>query len=121
MQIYSKRTGKVHQGIVISTLEYIPKEKGRKRRFQKNIGAFLEGGKSTLKVARILDKIGFFKGESEKDKNRVLNTLCTLFFFRKKLQQTQEKSVGELLGRKRTIKSSAFCRTFSTLPPYKKL
>ena len=41
---YSKRTGKTHQSLVISTLEYIPKEKGRKRRFQKNIGAFLEGG-----------------------------------------------------------------------------
>lgn len=69
MQIYSKRTGKLHQSLVISTLEYIPKDKGRKRRFQKNIGAFLEGGKSTLEVAKTLDKIGFFKGESEEEKN----------------------------------------------------
>lgn len=37
LQIYSKRTGKLHQSLVISTLEYIPKEKGGKRRFQKNI------------------------------------------------------------------------------------
>lgn len=121
MQIYSKRTGKLHQSLVISTLEYIPKDKGRKRRFQKNIGAFLEEGKSTLEVAKTLDKIGFFKGESEEEKNRVLNTLCTLFFSEKKSQQSQEKSVGAVLGRKRTIKSRAFCRTFSTLPPYKKL
>lgn len=113
-----KRTGKLYQSLVICTLEYIPKEKGRKRRFQKNIGAFLEGGKSTLEVAKTLDKIGFFKNKTEEEKNRVLNTLCTLFF---KIQQTQEKSVGEVLGRKRTIKSRAFCSTFSTLPPYKKL
>lgn len=118
LQIYSKRTGKTHQSLVISTLEYIPKEKGRKRRFQKNIGAFLEGGKSTLEVAKTLDKIGFFKETTEEEKNRVLNTLCTLFFSEKKVQQTQEKSVGEVLGRKRTIKSRAFCRTFSTLLPY---
>lgn len=121
MQIYSKRTGKTHQSLVICTLEYIPKDKkdkGRKRRFQKNIGAFLEEGNSTLEVAKTLDKIGFFKNKTEEEKNRVLNTLCTLFF---KIQQTQEKSVGEALGRKRTIKSRAFCRTFSTPPPYKKL
>jgi hypothetical protein len=60
-----------------------------------------------------LNKIEFFKEKSEKDKNRVLNTLCTLFFFRKKSQKTQEKSLREDLGGKRTIKSSAFCRTFS--------
>lgn len=64
-----KRTGKLHQSLVIATLEYIPKEKGRKRRFQKNIGAFLEEGKSTLKVVKTLDKIGFFKGKSEEEKN----------------------------------------------------
>lgn len=121
MRIYSKRTGKLHQSLVICTLEYIPKEKGRKRRFQKNIEAFLEGGKSTLEVAKTLDKIGFFKETTEEEKNRVLNTLCTLFFSEKKVQQTQEKSVGAVLGRKRTKKSRAFCRTFSTLPPYKKL
>lgn len=115
LQIYSKRTGKLHQSLVISTLEYIPKEKGRKRRFQKNIGAFLEGGKSNLEIAKTLDKIGFFKEKTEEEKNRVLNTLCTLFL---KSQQSQEKSVGEPLGRKRTIKSKAFCSTFSTLPPY---
>lgn len=103
LQIYSKRTGKVHQSLVISTLEYIPKDKGRKRRFQKNIGAFLEGGKSTLEVAKTLDKIGFFKETTEEEK---------------KVQQTQEKSVGAVLGRKRTKKSRAFCRTFSTLLPY---
>lgn len=116
MQIYSKRTGKLHQSVDITRLEYIPKDKGRKRRFQKNIGAFLEGGKSTLEVAKTLDKIGFFKEKTEEEKNRVLNTLCTLFF---KSQQNQEKSVGEVLGRKRTIKSRAFCSTFSTLPPIK--
>lgn len=122
MQIYSKRTGKTHQSLVIATLEYIPKEKGGKRRFQKNIGAFLEGGKSTLEVAKTLDKIGFFKETTEEDKNRVLNTLCTLFFSEKKSQQSQEKSVGEVLGGKRTIKSNLFCRTFSAkIPPYKKL
>ena len=118
MRIYSKRTGKLHQSLVISTLEYIPKEKGRKRRFQKNIGAFLEEGNSTLEVAKTLDKIGFFKEKTEEEKNRVLNTLCTLFFSEKKSQQSQEKSVGAVLGRKRTKKSRAFCRTFSTLPPY---
>ena len=119
LQIYSKRTGKLHQSLVISTLEYIPKEKGGKRRFQKNIGAFLEGGKSTLEVAKTLDKIGFFKNKTEEEKNRVLNTLCTLFF---KVQQTQEKSVGEVLNGKRTIKSRLFCSTFSAkIPPYKKL
>lgn len=31
LQIYSKRTGKLHQSLVISTLEYIPKEKDGKR------------------------------------------------------------------------------------------
>lgn len=103
MQIYSKRTGKLHQSLVICTLEYIPKEKSGKRRFQKNIGAFLEGGKSTLEVAKTLDKIGFFKGESEEEK---------------KVQQSQEKSVGEDLGGKRTKKSRAFCSTFSAkIPP----
>lgn len=117
LQIYSKRTGKTHQSLVISTLEYIPKEKNGKRRFQKNIGAFLEEGKSTLEVAKTLDKIGFFKETTEEEKNRVLNTLCTLFF---KVQQTQEKSVGEVLNGKRTIKSTLFCRTFSVrTPPYK--
>ena len=124
MQIYSKRTGKTHQSLVICTLEYIPKDKkdkGRKRRFQKNIGAFLEEGKSTLEVAKTLDKIGFFKGESEEEKNRVLNTLCTLFFSEKKSQQSQEKSVGAVLGRKRSTKSPTFFCTFSTPPPYKKL
>ena len=120
LQIYSKRTGKLHQSLVISTLEYIPKEKGGKRRFQKNIGAFLEGGKSTLEVAKTLDKIGFFKETTEEEKNRVLNTLCTLFFSEKKVQQTQKKSVGAVLGGKRTIKSNLFCRTFSAkIPPYK--
>jgi hypothetical protein len=121
LRIYSKRTGKLHQSLVISTLEYIPKDKGRKRRFQKNIGAFLEEGNSTLEVAKTLDKIGFFKEKTEEEKNRVLNTLCTLFFSEKKSQQSQEKSLGAVLGRKRTKKSRAFCRTFSTLPPYKKL
>lgn len=106
MRIYSKRTGKLHQSLVIATLEYIPKEKGRKRRFQKNIGAFLEEGNSTLEIAKTLDKINFFKEKTEEEK---------------KVQQSQEKSVGAVLGRKRTKKSSAFCRTFSTLPPYKKL
>ena len=60
LQTYSKRTGNLHQSLVISTLEYIPKEKGGKRRFQKNIGAFLEEGNSTLEVAKTFDKIGFF-------------------------------------------------------------
>ena len=69
MRIYSKRTGKVHQSLVISTLEYIPKEKNGKRRFQKNIGAFLEEGNSTLEVAKTLDKIGFFKEKTEEEKN----------------------------------------------------
>lgn len=82
MQIYSKRTGKLHQSLVISTLEYIPKEKGRKRRFQKNIGAFLEEGKSPLEVAKTLDKIGFFK---EKFLKRKLKK-------KKKSQQSQEKT-----------------------------
>ena len=121
MRIYSKRTGKLHQSLVISTLEYIPKQKGRKRRLQKNIEAFLEGGKSTLEVAKTLDKIGFFKETTEEEENRVQRVFSTLFFSEKKVQQTQEKSVGAVLGRKRTIKSRAFCRTFSTLPPYKKL
>ena len=118
LQIYSKRTGKVHQSLVISTLEYIPKDKGRKRRFQKNIGAFLEGGKSTLEVAKTLDKIGFFKEGNLEPKNIRKIPLFPIFFSEKKIQQSQEKSVGEVLGRKRTIKSRAFCRTFSTLPPY---
>ena len=122
LQIYSKRTGKLHQSLVISTLEYIPKEKGGKRRLQKNIGTFLEGGKSTLEVAKTLDKIGFFKNKTEEEKNRVLNTLCTLFFSEKKIPQSQEKSVGAVLGGKRTIKSRLFCSTFSAkIPPYKKL
>jgi hypothetical protein len=117
LQIYSKRTRKTHQSLVIATLEYIPKEKDGKRRFQKNIGAFLEEGKSTLEVAQTLDKIGFFKNKTEEEKNRVLNTLCTLFF---KIQQTQEKSVLEVLNGKRTIKSTPFCSTFSVkTPPYK--
>lgn len=115
LQIYSKRTGKLHQSLVISTLEYIPKEKGRKRRFQKNIGAFLEEGKSTLEVAKTLDKIGFFKEGNVEPKNIRKIPLFPIFF---KIQQSQEKSVGEVLGRKRTIKSRAFCSTFSTLPPY---
>jgi hypothetical protein len=119
LQIYSKRTGKLHQSLVICTLEYIPKEKGGKRRFQKNIGAFLEGGKSTLEVAKTLDKIGFFKDENKKVKNRVQNTLGTLFFSENKLPQSQEKSVGAVLGGKRTIKSSAFCSTFSAKTPHK--
>lgn len=121
MRIYSKRTGKLHQSLVISTLEYIPKQKGRKRRLQKNIGAFLEGGKSTLEVAKTLDKIGFFKEKDLDPKNIRKIPLFPIFFSEKKIQQSQEKSVGEVLGRKRTIKSRAFCRTFSTLPPYKKL
>lgn len=91
MRIYSKRTGKLHQSLVISTLEYIPKEKGGKRRFQKNIGAFLEEGKSTLEVAKTLDKIGFFKEKTEEEKNRVLNTLCTLFFSEKQNTTNSEK------------------------------
>lgn len=123
MQIYSKRTGKTHQSLVIATLEYIPKEKGGKRRFQKNIGAFLEGGKSTLEIAKTLDKIGFFKEKTEEEKNRVLNTLCTLFFSEKQNTTNSEKiGRGEDLGGKRTIKSKAFCSTFSAkIPPYKKL
>lgn len=124
MQIYSKRTGKTHQSLVICTLEYIPKDKkdkGRKRRFQKNIGAFLEEGNSTLEVAKTLDKIGFFKEGNLKPKNIRKTTLFRTFFSEKKVQQSQEKSVGAVLGRKRTKKSRAFCRTFSTPPPYKKL
>jgi hypothetical protein len=120
LQIYSKRTGKLHQSLVISTLEYIPKEKDGKRRFQKNIGAFLEGGKSTLEVAKTLDKIGFFKNKTEEEKNRVPRVFCTLFFSENELPQSQEKSVGEVLDGKRTIKSRAFCRTFSAkIPPIK--
>lgn len=49
-------------------VEYISKQKGGKRRFQKNIEAFLEGGKSTLEVAKTLDKIGFFKEKTEEEK-----------------------------------------------------
>lgn len=113
MQIYSKRTGTLHQSLVICTLEYIPKEKGGKRRFQKNIGAFLEGGKSTLEVAKTLDKIGFFKEGNLKPKNIRKTTLFRTFFSEKKVQQSQEKSVVAVLGGKRTKKSSAFCRTFS--------
>jgi hypothetical protein len=45
LRIYSKRTGKTHQSLVISTLEYIPKEKGGKRQFQKNMREFLKGVK----------------------------------------------------------------------------
>lgn len=120
-----KRTGKLHQSLVISTLEYIPKDKGRKRRFQKNIGAFLEEGKSTLEVAKTLDKIGFFKEGNVEPKNIRKNYLFRTFFSEKKSQQSQEKSLGAVLGRKRTKKSRAFCRTFSTPPlyddPYKKL
>ena len=111
---YSKRTGNLHQSLVISTLEYIPKEKGGKRRFQKNIGAFLEEGNSTLEVAKTLDKIGFFKEKTEEEKNRVLNTLCTLFFSEKKITTKPGKiGRGEDLGGKRTKKSRAFCSTFS--------
>lgn len=122
LQIYSKRTGKLHQSLVISTLEYIPKEKNGKRRFQKNIGAFLEGGKSTLEVAKTLDKIGFFKEGNLEPKNIRKTTLFRTFFSEKKVQQTQEKSVGDILNGKRTIKSTLFCRTFSVkTPPYKKL
>ena len=119
LQIYSKRTGKLHQSLVISTLEYIPKEKGGKRRFQKNIGAFLEGGKSTLEVAKTLDKIGFFKGKDLDQKNIRKIPLFPIFFSEKKVQQTQEKSVGEVLGGKRTIKSNLFCRTFSAKTSHK--
>ena len=119
LQIYSKRTGKVHQSLVISTLEYIPKEKGRKRRFQKNIEAFLEGGKNTLEVAKTLDKIGFFKEGNVEPKNIRKIPLFPIFFSKKELQQTQEKSVGDVLGRKRTIKSNLFCRTFSVKTPHK--
>ena len=115
---YSKRTGKLHQSLVISTLEYIPKEKGRKRRFQKNIGVFLEEGNSTLEVAKTLDKIGFFKEGNVEPKNIRKNYLFRTFFSEKKSQQSQEKSLGAVLGRKRTKKSRAFCRTFSTPPPY---
>ena len=113
MQIYSKRTGKPHQSLVISTLEYILKEKRRKTSISKKYEGVFKRGKSTLKVAKTLNKIEFFKEKSEKDKNRVLNTLCTLFFFRKKSQETQEKSLRENLGGKRTIKSNLFCSTFS--------
>lgn len=120
MQIYSKRTGKLHQSLVISTLEYIPKDKGRKRRFQKNIGAFLEGGKSTLEVAKTLDKIGFFKEKDLDQKNIRKIPLFPIFFSKKELQQSQEKSVGDVLDGKRTIKSTLFCSTFSVkTPPYK--
>ena len=42
---YSKRTGKLHQSLVISTLEYISKKKGGKRQFQKNMREFLKGAK----------------------------------------------------------------------------
>lgn len=121
MRIYSKRTGKLHQSLVISTLEYIPKEKNGKRRFQKNIEAFLEGGKSTLEVTKTLDKIGFFKEGNIEPKNIRKNPLFPIFFSENEVQQTQEKSVGEVLDGKRTIKSNLFCRTFSALPPYKKL
>ena len=120
LQIYSKRTGKLHQSLVISTLEYIPKEKGGKRRFQKNIRAFLEEGESTLEVAKTLDKIGFFKEGNLEPKNIQKTTLFRTFFSEKKVQQTQEKSVVDVLGRKRTIKSTLFCSTFSAkIPPYK--
>ena len=91
MQIYSKRTGKTHQSLVISTLEYIPKEKGRKRRFQKNIEAFLEGGKSPLEVAKTLDKIGFFKEGNVEPKNIRKNYLFRTFFSEKKVQKRKEK------------------------------
>ena len=101
LQTYSKRTGKTHQSLVISTLEYIPKEKGGKRRFQKNIGAFLEEGNSTLEVAKTLDKIGFFKEKTEEEKNRVLNTLCTLFFF-KKQTTTNSGKIGRGGFRRKT-------------------
>ena len=122
LQIYSKRTGKLHQSLVISTLEYIPKEKGGKRRFQKNIRAFLEEGESTLEVAKTLDKIGFFKGKDLDQKNIRKIPLFPIFFSEKKIPQSQEKSVGEVLDGKRTIKSSLFCSTFSAkIPPYKKL
>ena len=113
MRIYSKRTGRTHQSLVIATLEYIPKEKNGKRRFQKNIGAFLEGGKSTLEVAKTLDKIGFFKEKDLDQKNIRKIPLFPIFFSEKKIQQSQEKSVGEVLDGKRTIKSRAFCSTFS--------
>lgn len=113
LQTYSKRTGKLHQSLVISTLEYIPKEKDGKRRFQKNIEAFLEGGKSTLEVAKTLDKIGFFKEKDLDPKNIRKIPLFPIFFSENEVQQTQEKSVGEVLDGKRTIKSNLFCRTFS--------
>jgi hypothetical protein len=113
LQIYSKRTGKLHQSLVISTLEYIPKEKNGKRRFQKNIEAFLEGGKSTLEVAKTLDKIGFFKGKDLDQKNIRKIPLFPIFFSEKKIPQSQEKSVADVLDGKRTIKSTLFCRTFS--------
>lgn len=113
LQTYSKRTGKLHQSLVISTLEYIPKEKDGKRRFQKNIEAFLEGGKSTLEVAKTLDKIGFFKEGNIEPKNIRKTPLFPIFFSENEVQQTQEKSVGEVLDGKRTIKSNLFCRTFS--------
>lgn len=113
MRIYSKRTGRTHQSLVIATLEYIPKEKDGKRRFQKNIGAFLEGGKSTLEVAKTLDKIGFFKEGNVEPKNIRKTPLFPIFFSENKIQQSQEKSVGEVLDGKRTIKSRLFCSTFS--------
>lgn len=90
LQIYSKRTGKLHQSLVISTLEYIPKQKGRKRRFQKNIGAFLEGGKSTLEVAKTLDKIGFFKGKDLDQKNIRKIPLFPIFFSEKKFRKARK-------------------------------
>lgn len=119
LRIYSKRTGKLHQSLVISTLEYIPKEKGGKRRFQKNIGAFLEEGKSTLEVAKTLDKIGFFKEENVEPKNIRKTPLFPIFFSENKIQQSQEKSVGEVLDGKRTIKSRLFCSTFSAKTSHK--
>lgn len=91
MQIYSKRTGKLHQSLVISTLEYIPKEKGRKRRFQKNIEAFLEGGKNTLEVAKTLDKIEFFKEGNLEPKKYTENYPFPYIFFRKKSTTNSEK------------------------------
>ena len=61
-----------------------------------------------------MDKIGFFKEKTEEEKNRVLNTLCTLFFSEKKITTKPGKiGRGEDLGGKRTKKSRAFCSTFS--------
>ena len=90
LQIYSKRTGKLHQSLVISTLEYIPKEKNGKRRFQKNIGAFLEGGKSTLEVAKTLDKIGFFKEKDLDQKNIRKIPLFPIFFSEKNYSKVRK-------------------------------